>query len=107
MRDENFMTNFGFVRVSAASHKIVVADPRANAAAIIQRIEALADSDVIVFGELSVTGYTCGDLFGQSALLDGALDALRTIVHATSDHQQLIVIGCRYVLDQACTTWRQ
>ena len=87
------MHNFGFVRVTAASHKIAVADPSANASAIIERIEQLADSDVIVFGELSLTGYTCADLFGQSILLDAALKALKQVVKATSAGNQLVVVG--------------
>ncbi len=87
------MHNFGFVRVTAASHAIAVADPAANAAAIIARVHELTDSDVIVFGELSITGYTCADLFGQSALLDSAKQALRTIVKATAKRKQLVVVG--------------
>lgn len=87
------MQNFGFVRVTAASHAIAVADPAANATAIVARIKEFAASDVIVFGELSVTGYTCADLFGQSRLLDGALAALRRIVKATAARQQLVVVG--------------
>ncbi len=87
------MHNFGFVRITAASHKISIADPQANALAIIERIHELADSDVIVFGELSLTGYTCADLFGQSVLLDGALEALRQIVNATAAREQLVVVG--------------
>lgn len=87
------MHNFGFVRVTAASHTIAVADPTANAVAIIARVHELTDSDVIVFGELSLTGYTCADLFGQIVLLDAAIEALQTIAKATASKQQLIVVG--------------
>lgn len=87
------MQNFGFVRVTAASHPIAVADPQANAEAIMKRLEEFHASDVIVFGELSLTGYTCGDLFGQDVLLRGALDALISVVAATTHRQQLVVIG--------------
>lgn len=87
------MQNFGFVRVTAASHPIAVADPRANAEALIKRLEEFHGSDVIVFGELSLTGYTCGDLFGQDVLLRGALDALASVVAATAHRQQLVVVG--------------
>lgn len=87
------MHNLGFVRVTAASHLISIADPQTNATAIIQRIAEFTDSDVIVFGELSLTGYTCADLFGQTTLLDGAIEALGKIVKATSDLPQLIVVG--------------
>lgn len=87
------MQNLGFVRVTAASHKITVADPQANAQAIIDRVREFADSDIIAFGELSLTGYTCADLFGQSVLLDGAVEALGQIVQASASQQQLIVVG--------------
>ena len=87
------MRNFGFCRVTAASHPITVADPHANAAAIINRLESLRDSDVVVFGELSLTGYTCADLFSQDVLLRGALEALQTIVEASVEVQQLVVVG--------------
>ncbi|MGN6545088.1 MAG: NAD(+) synthase [Aureliella sp.] len=87
------MQNFGFVRVTAASHPIAVADPRANVEALIKRLEEFHGSDVIVFGELSLTGYTCGDLFGQDVLLRGALDALASVVAATAQRQQLVVVG--------------
>lgn len=87
------MQNFGFVRVTAASHPIAVADPRANAEALIKRLEEFHGSDVVVFGELSLTGYTCGDLFGQDVLLRGTLDALASVVAATAQRQQLVVVG--------------
>lgn len=87
------MQNFGFVRVTAASHRIAVANPVANASAIAGRLAEFQDSDVIVFGELSLTGYTCADLFSQTALLQSALEGLESVVQATSQNQQLVVIG--------------
>lgn len=87
------MHNFGFCRVTAASHPIAIAEPHANADAINKRLEEFHDSDVVVFGELSLTGYTCADLFGQHALLRGALDGLASIVAATAQRQQLVVVG--------------
>ena len=42
------------------------------------------DSDVVVFPELCVTGYTCADLFGQARLLDGARAAIGRIAAATA-----------------------
>jgi NAD+ synthase (glutamine-hydrolysing) len=93
MLETNSMQNFGFVRVTAASHPIAVADPHKNAAAIINRLEEFHDSDVIVFGELSITGYTCADLFGQDALLRGALASLTEVVAASVPSQQLVVVG--------------
>lgn len=83
----------GFVRVTAACHDTHVADPQANSLALIDALKDYSDSDVVVFGELSLTGYTCGDLFGQETLLQGALVGLQRIVQTTRQDQRLVVIG--------------
>ena len=67
------MNQFGFVRLTCASPRTTVANPPANAAEIVRVLDQVADSDVVLFPELCVTGYTCADLFGQSALLDAGL----------------------------------
>ncbi len=46
-----------------------------------------------MFPELCVTGYTCADLFGQSALLDAGRQALDRIAEATAGRGQLVVVG--------------
>lgn len=83
----------GMVRVTAASHPIHVADPQANARAAIEALENYVDSNVVVFGELSMTGYSCGDLFAQDALLSATLSALGTLAVATEGTNQLVVVG--------------
>jgi len=92
------MHPLGFLRVSAASPEVTVADPSANAAAILSCAATLADSDVIVFPELSISGYTCGDLFGQSLLLDKSLEALKKLVDASVGLQQLWGVGLPLVV---------
>jgi len=87
------MNKHGFVRITTASLKVSVADPAANAREIVGVLGQLADSDVVLFPELCVTGYTCGDLFGQAALLDAALTAIGAIARATAGRKQLVVIG--------------
>ena len=69
---------FEFIRTACAVHPVCVADPAANAAEICSKIDEAAEKsvDVLVFPELAVTGYTCGDLFFQKTLLDGALSCL-------------------------------
>ena len=84
---------FGFVRVTCASTKTVVADPEANAEAILAVLEHVADSDVVLFPELCVTGYTCADLFGQTALLEAGVRATLRIAEATAGRAQLVVVG--------------
>lgn len=87
------MNAMGFVRVTAASHPTHVADPHANALQACQALEKYRDSQVVVFGELSLTGYSCGDLFAQDLLLQGALKGLQSVVEATVDRPQLVVVG--------------
>jgi NAD+ synthase (glutamine-hydrolysing) len=87
------MNRFGFVRMTCASVRTSVANPEANATEIIRILEQVADSDIAVFPELSVTGYTCADLFGQTTLLDAGFRALRRIVSATEGRKQLVVVG--------------
>lgn len=70
---------YGFVRVAAAIPIVKVADCKFNAQQIETQI-AIADGkgvQIIIFPELSITGYTCADLFGQSLLLEEAEHAAK------------------------------
>ena len=66
--------DYGFVRVAAAIPPVSVADCRANVEGIIGLMNEAAARGVqlVVFPELSITAYTCGDLFGHRLLLDEA-----------------------------------
>ena len=79
------MDNFGFIRVAAASPKIIVANPLHNAGEIIKNINEAknAGASFVCFPELSVTGYTCADLFLQDKLISSAESALSDILKAT------------------------
>lgn len=82
-----------FVRVTAASVPTAVGEPIANAREINTAISEYASSDVVLFGELSLTGYSCGDLFAQDALLNSATSALEIIIEASAQTQQCIIVG--------------
>lgn len=86
---------YGFIKVCAATPKIRVADLPYNTQNIISAIgEGYKEGcDLIVFPELCVTGYTCGDLFQQKALLDGAQASLVKIAESTSGKKLLAFIG--------------
>lgn len=75
----------GFVKAAAGTPKIRVADCEYNAGQIIALMEEAAAQGVKVLAlpELCVTGYTCGDLFLQPTLLDGAERALARILEET------------------------
>lgn len=68
----------GFLRAAAVSPKVKVGDADANISAILEAAESAADRgcEIILFPELCITGYTCADLFSQSALLKKAESAL-------------------------------
>ena len=85
----------GFIKVAAATPKIRVADPVYNAEAICAQLkEAVGNgAKIIVFPELCLTGYTCGDLFWQEALLEGAKEALKTVMKATTGSDALVFVG--------------
>lgn len=93
------MTDWGLVRITAISTPIVVGDPAANAKAILAACHAHPESQVILFPELCLTGYTCGDLFAQQILLDAALEGLQTIAQGTREEASLIVVGLPLKVD--------
>ena len=84
---------YGFIRVYAVTPDLKVADVKYNAERIAENISKAGDAQLIVFPELSVTGYTCGDLFNQRALSDGAEDALRKICEASRGNRALVFVG--------------
>jgi NAD+ synthase (glutamine-hydrolysing) len=89
------MKQFGLIRVAAAMPRVHLADPAANAREILDLCRQLAAQhpSVIVFPELSITGYTCADLFGQNRLLDSAEAAVKEIVARSADLEPMIVLG--------------
>ena len=87
--------NYGFVKVAAAVPLVQVADCFYN----IEKIEGLMRQasekgvQIIAFPELSVSGYTCLDLFAQQTLLNGAEAALLQLVSNTADLDILTIVG--------------
>jgi NAD+ synthase (glutamine-hydrolysing) len=92
----------GFLRVAAACPRVVVADPEANATEMV-RLSALASgagAQVVVFPELSITGYTAGDLFfSLSTLIQGAEKALLRLLRETAPLPTVIAVGLPLALD--------
>lgn len=85
----------GFIKVAAVTPKIRVADPVYNAAVICEELEKVyaKGAKIIVFPELCLTGYTCGDLFLQQLLLEKAEEQLLTVATATRDKDALVMLG--------------
>ncbi len=89
------MKNFGFVKVATAIPTVTVADPAQNAVQILALTKQAAQTGVraVVFPELCLTGYTCGDLFLKPALLDAAEAALQTLLTKTKTLDVVLLVG--------------
>ena len=83
----------GFIKVAAATPKIKVADPVYNTDEIIKIIKETSknEASVLVFSELTISGYTCGDLFLQQPLLTECKNQLLRVVEATKDEDMLVI----------------
>ncbi len=85
----------GFVKAAAVTPKIKVADPAYNAKQICACMGAALEREakIIVFPELCLTGYTCGDLFLQELLLREAREQLQVVCEASEGSDALVFIG--------------
>ena len=84
----------GFLRVAAVTPNIRVADPAHNVSEILRQLRELPQNTAVaVFPELSITGCTCGDLFLQPTLLQGAENALAYLLAGTADMRTVITVG--------------
>lgn len=92
----------GFIKVAAATPKIKVADPAYNTEEILKIIDETEKNgaSILVFSELTISGYTCGDLFLQQSLLTECKNQLLRIVKATENKSMLVVVGCPIVIKQ-------
>ncbi len=84
-----------FVRIAAASPRLRVADPAYNAERILEVIEVQSKqgTEILAFPELSLCGYTCGDLLLQQTLLSGCREALKRVAQATRGKRMLVFVG--------------
>jgi NAD+ synthase (glutamine-hydrolysing) len=83
----------GFVRLAACTPRVVIGDPATNAKSIIEIIKEAREANVLVFPELCVTAYTCGDLFQNEALYAASDAALAEIASATASSGTLVFVG--------------
>ncbi len=87
--------NHGFVKVAAAVPEVKVADCKQNA----EQIQALIlqannqEAEVVCFPELSITGYTCGDLFAQQLLLEEAEMQMINLLNFSRSMNIIIIVG--------------
>ncbi len=83
-----------FVRIACAVPAVKVGDVKKNAADICGFIEKadLQKVDILLFPELALTGYSCGDLFFQDALHHAVKDGLRQICRCSGEHPDMAVV---------------
>lgn len=89
------MKEYGFVRVGAIVNKLVLASPLDNAKEIIRMLKEACKKNIAIVTtpELSLTGYTCGDLFLQDELLEETEASLKLILDETKDLDIISIIG--------------
>lgn len=93
--------NFGFVRVAAAVPMMRVADCSYNVEQVKQQItEAIEEGvEIICFPELTLTGYTCGDLFFTQRLQQSTLRGLEDVCNFTREKPIIVLIGAPLKVD--------
>ena len=89
------MNNFGYIKVASAIPSVKVGDVTFNlqqAEEIIAKAEGKG-VEIIVFPELSLTGYTCQDLFRQQILIDAAEQAVMMLLDFTRQLDIIAIVG--------------
>jgi NAD+ synthase (glutamine-hydrolysing) len=90
--------DYGYVRCSAVSPQVFIANPMKNAKKILElaKQEEKKESLIILFPELSITGYTCEDLFLSDELLQSSNKALAWLITETKNLKSFIIVGHPY-----------
>ena len=87
--------NYGFVKIASAVPEVRVADPKFNTSQI-ENLVIQAEGrgvEIICLPELSLTGYSCGDLFAQQLLLDEAEMALINLMNFSRSLDIITIVG--------------
>ncbi len=86
---------FGFYRIATISPKLFLSHPKANAKEIILCMQEANknQASIALFSELTLTGYSVGDLFFQTRLYNAQLDALQEILEASKELNIINILG--------------
>ncbi|HGZ70706.1 MAG TPA: NAD(+) synthase, partial [Nitratifractor sp.] len=86
---------FGFYKIALAAPKLTLANPKKNLESILTLIKDAKQNSasIILFSELTLIGYTVGDLLFQERLLRAQKDALERLCHETQEINTVIVVG--------------
>lgn len=92
------MNNYGFIKCAIATFNGHLSNPKSNAEKVKELMQKanIAKASILVLPELSLTGYTCQDLFGTTELMESSLEYLQEICdYSSSNHiQTLTLVGC-------------
>jgi NAD+ synthase (glutamine-hydrolysing) len=89
------LRELGMIRVASVTPALKVADVEHNLAAIEEATLLASDqgAQLVVFPELSLTGYTCGDLFYQQSLLEQVREGLATLTTLSEQTGMILIVG--------------
>ena len=89
------MPNLGYIKVACVSPRVTVASPFANLSETLPLIEKAAGDgcQIICLPELSLSAYTCGDLFANSTLIGECEKALADLIRRTKEKDCIIIVG--------------
>ena len=95
------MKEYGYIKVGAFVNKLHLGNPKENAKEIIKGLTEGIKKEVAILltPELSLTGYTCGDMFLQDKLLKESLSVLEEIKEATKDKDIIVLVGIPLEID--------
>ncbi|MBR5197096.1 MAG: NAD(+) synthase [Alistipes sp.] len=86
---------YGYIRVAAAVPRVHIADARRNAEGALKIMEEAFNEgvEIVVMPELSLVGYTCGDMVLQNKLLNDAEQSLAWLMKETADIPTIGIVG--------------
>lgn len=86
---------FDFIRIAVAVPNVSVANVTANVDEIVKKAKEADENaaDIVLFPELSVTGYTCGDLFFNKTLLEETTNGLKRLIRDSKKLKTVMVVG--------------
>lgn len=90
------------LNILSVSPKLYLGDPEKNSKIHLSCLRDYSEytPDIILFPELSLTGYTCGDYFRNMGFIDQCKDAAECLVRETHDIPRVFIFGCPIIFDQ-------
>lgn len=97
------LKQYGFLRVGAVSNKVEVGNVCANVEEILKCLDKANSNgvEIVTFPELSLTGYTCQDLFLNSDLLNDVLEGIEQLKKESLKYDLVFIVGAPLVVNDA------